>query len=78
MNILAKQNSRFKVQGWSLLLVVVILFANPTGAFSQSKEMIQTMIKIAGRNGNYLLDMAPKPDGSVDDTQKKLFGEIGS
>lgn len=45
--------------------------------FKTSKEMIQTLVKIAGRNGNYLLDMAPKPDGSVDDTQKKLFGEIG-
>ncbi len=46
--------------------------------YKTGKEMIQTMVKIAGRNGNYLLDMAPKPDGSVDDTQKKLFGEIGS
>lgn len=46
--------------------------------YKTSKELIQTMVKIAGRNGNYLLDMAPKPDGSVDDTQKRLFSEIGS
>jgi alpha-L-fucosidase len=46
--------------------------------FKKGKEMIQTLVKIAGRNGNYLLDMAPRPDGSVDDTQKKLFSEIGS
>lgn len=46
--------------------------------YKTAKEMIQTMVKIAGRNGNYLLDMAPKPDGSVDDTQQKLFAEIGS
>jgi alpha-L-fucosidase len=46
--------------------------------YKTGKEMIQTMVKIAGRNGNYLLDMAPQPDGRVDDTQKKLFGEIGS
>ena len=35
------------------------------------------MVKIAGRNGNYLLDMAPKPDGSVEESQIKLFGQIG-
>jgi len=40
--------------------------------------MIQTMVKIAGRNGNYLLDMAPGPDGSMEEAQKKLFAEIGS
>jgi alpha-L-fucosidase len=50
---------------------------NSNMKFKTGKELIQTMVKIAGRNGNYLLDMAPKPDGSVDDTQKKLFGEIG-
>jgi alpha-L-fucosidase len=41
------------------------------------KECIQTMVKIAGRNGNYLLDMAPSPDGSVEEAQVKLFGQIG-
>ena len=46
--------------------------------YKTSKEMIQTLVKVAGRNGNYLLDMAPKPDGSVDETQEKLFAEIGS
>ena len=42
-----------------------------------AKECIQTMVKIAGRNGNYLLDMAPKPDGTVEDSQIKLFSQIG-
>jgi alpha-L-fucosidase len=46
--------------------------------YKTRKEMIQTMVKIAGRNGNYLLDMAPKPDGSIDDAQKQLFSEIGN
>lgn len=50
---------------------------NSNMKFKTGKELIQTMVKIAGRNGNYLLDMAPRPDGSVDDTQKRLFGEIG-
>jgi alpha-L-fucosidase len=45
--------------------------------FKTAKECIQTLAKIAGRNGNYLLDMAPKPDGSVDSTQIKLFSQIG-
>ena len=42
-----------------------------------AKECIQTIVKIAGRNGNYLLDMAPKPDGSVEEAQIKLFDQIG-
>jgi len=42
-----------------------------------AKECIQTMVKIAGRNGNYLLDMAPKPDGSVEESQINLFSQIG-
>ena len=46
--------------------------------YKTGKEMIQTLVKIAGRNGNYLLDMAPGPDGSIQETQKKLFAEIGS
>lgn len=46
--------------------------------YKTGREMIQTLVKIAGRNGNYLLDMAPRPDGSVDDTQKKLFDQIGN
>lgn len=45
--------------------------------YKTAKEMIQTMVKVAGRNGNYLLNMAPKPDGSLDDTQVALFKEIG-
>jgi alpha-L-fucosidase len=45
--------------------------------FKSAKECIQTLVKIAGRNGNYLLDMAPKPDGSVDESQKELFSQIG-
>ena len=46
--------------------------------YKTGKEMIQTLVKIAGRNGNYLLDMAPSPDGSIQEQQKKLFAEIGS
>ena len=46
--------------------------------YKTAKEMIQTMVKIAGRNGNYLLDMAPSPDGTIEEPQKKLFAEIGS
>jgi alpha-L-fucosidase len=42
-----------------------------------AKECIQTLIKIAGRNGNYLLDMAPSPDGSVEQAQINLFSQIG-
>lgn len=45
--------------------------------YKTGKEMIQTLVKIAGRNGNYLLDMAPGPDGDIEESQKKLFSEIG-
>ena len=39
MKDLAKRNSKFNLRGWRLLLFIVILFTNPSGAFSQSKEM---------------------------------------
>jgi hypothetical protein len=39
MNDLTQQNSSFKLQGWRLLLVIVILFTNLAVAFSQVKEM---------------------------------------
>ncbi len=45
--------------------------------YKSAKECIQTLIKIAGRNGNYLLDMAPSPDGSVEQAQINLFSQIG-
>lgn len=45
--------------------------------YKTSKEMIQTLVAIAGRNGNYLLDMAPCPDGSIDPQQAALFAQIG-
>ena len=45
--------------------------------FKSAKECIQTLVKIAGRNGNYLLDMAPSPDGSVEQVQINLFKQIG-
>jgi alpha-L-fucosidase len=45
--------------------------------YKTDKEMIQTMVKIAGRNGNYLLDMAPGPDGSIEQAQTDLFKKIG-
>ena len=39
MKDLAKRNSKIKPMVWELLLVIVILFTNPSGAFSESKEM---------------------------------------
>jgi len=46
-------------------------------SYKTAKECIQTLVKIAGRNGNYLLDISPKPDGSIDTAQIKILLTIG-
>jgi alpha-L-fucosidase len=50
---------------------------NSNARYKTSKELIQMLIKVAGRNGNFLLNMAPKPDGSIPAIQLYLFSQIG-
>lgn len=45
--------------------------------YKTAQECVQTLVEIAGRNGNYLLDISPKPDGSIEGAQINLLSEIG-
>ena len=50
-------------------------------AFNQrwktEKQLIRELIDVVSRGGNYLLNIGPKPDGSIPEETIRLFGEIG-
>lgn len=41
------------------------------------KDCIQLLAKVAGRDGNLLLNVGPRPDGQIDPPQEKRLREIG-
>jgi alpha-L-fucosidase len=41
------------------------------------KDCIQLLVKVAGRDGNLLLNVGPKPDGEIDPPQAQRLREIG-
>jgi alpha-L-fucosidase len=42
-----------------------------------STYLIQMLIDVVSRNGNLLLDIGPKPDGTIPEGQEKVLREIG-
>jgi alpha-L-fucosidase len=40
-------------------------------------ELIRSLQKIAGAGGNYLLNVGPKPDGTIDEAQRAIVTSIG-
>jgi len=42
------------------------------------KHYIQLLAKVAGRDGNLLLNVGPRPDGRIDDDQVQRLREIGA
>jgi hypothetical protein len=40
-------------------------------------ELIRSLQKTADAGGNYLLNRGPKPDGAIDDTQRRIMTAIG-
>jgi alpha-L-fucosidase len=41
------------------------------------KDCIQLLVKVAGRDGNFLLNVGPRPDGQIDPPQAQRLKEIG-
>jgi alpha-L-fucosidase len=41
------------------------------------KDCVQMLVKVAGRDGNLLLNVGPKPDGEIDPPQAQRLREIG-
>lgn len=45
--------------------------------YKSAKEVIQTLIDVVSKNGNLLLNVGPKADGSIPDGDKKILEEVG-
>lgn len=45
--------------------------------FKTSGEIIRNMIEVVAKNGCYMLNVGPKPDGTICDDEKKVLLDIG-
>ena len=45
--------------------------------YKSVKELIHYLVKAAGNNANFLLDVGPKPDGTIQDEFKERLSEMG-
>lgn len=50
---------------------------NPTPELMTGDELILDMIKVVGNNGNYMINLGPRPDGSFDKEQIDLMDQLG-
>jgi alpha-L-fucosidase len=46
--------------------------------YMSSKELIHSLIDVVSKNGNLLINLGPKADGSIPEIQKKLILDLGS
>lgn len=46
--------------------------------YKDAGEIIRMLVDIVSKNGNLLLNIGPKGDGSIPDTDKKILGQIGA
>ena len=51
---------------------------NPTPDLMSAEEMIEDMIGVIGNNGNYMINVAPTPEGWFVDEQIELMDELGA
>lgn len=45
--------------------------------FKSSKDLIHYLVKAAGNNANFLLNIGPKPDGTIQDEFRERLAEMG-
>ena len=45
--------------------------------YKSSREIIATLIDVVSRNGNLLLNIGPKADGTIPDGDKKILSDVG-
>jgi len=50
---------------------------NPSGKIKPLRDCIQLLAKAAGRDGNFLLNVGPRPDGVIDPPQAQRLKEVG-
>lgn len=50
---------------------------NPTPRLMTASELIRDMVQIVGSNGNYMINLGPRPDGGFDPEQIALMDTLG-
>jgi len=50
---------------------------NPKPKLMNSDELIRDMVSVVGNNGNYMINLGPRPDGSFEPEQIALMDELG-
>jgi alpha-L-fucosidase len=45
--------------------------------YKNAEEIIQTLVDVVSKNGNLLLNIGPKADGTIPDKDREILGEIG-
>lgn len=45
--------------------------------FKSDRELIHYLVRAAGNNANFLLNVGPKPDGTIDEESAQRLGQIG-
>lgn len=51
---------------------------NPTPQLMNARELILDLIHVVGNNGNYMINVGPRPDGSFDAAQIALMDTLGA
>ena len=51
--------------------------ATPASAYMNASAIIASLVDIVSKNGNFLLDIGPKADGTIDETEQKNLREAG-
>lgn len=46
-------------------------------AYKSSRVLIRKLVEIVSKGGNLLLNVGPRPDGSIDDPELRILGEMG-
>jgi alpha-L-fucosidase len=63
---------------WELCTTLAGAWGYQANAHVKSlKDCVQLLVKVAGRDGNLLLNVGPRPDGMIDPPQEKRLREIG-
>jgi alpha-L-fucosidase len=52
--------------------------ATPDGAYATSDQLVQQLVDIVSKNGNLLLDIGPRADGTIPDIMQTRLREIGA
>jgi alpha-L-fucosidase len=61
---------------WQTDTCIGVWFYNAVQPFKRPSHVIEMLIDIVAKNGNLLLNILQKPEGSIDDETKYLLGEL--